>query len=172
MERGGGGDPMSALASLLAPERPARRPLPLLLRAAAAPRPRLRRAQGHPRRARADEPLTLTEIAQRLHRTPGSTKDYLSWLEDVDLVSVRQKRYSFTDPVLRLWVRLHCRPSRRASDDLAREVHAYAVAGCRCPSRRSPSPTAARRVAADAAPRRAGGSSRSTDQAASVRNPS
>ena len=32
-----------------------------------------------------DEPLTLTEIAQRLQRTPGSTKDYLSWLEDVDL---------------------------------------------------------------------------------------
>ena len=35
-----------------------------------------------------DEPLTLTEIAQRLQRTPGSTKDYLSWLEDVDLVVV------------------------------------------------------------------------------------
>ena len=36
------------------------------------------------------EPLTLTEIAQRLQRTPGSTKDYLSWLEDVDLISARQ----------------------------------------------------------------------------------
>ena len=57
-----------------------------------------------------EEPLTLTEISQRLHRTPGSTKDYLSWLEDVDLVVSRQKRYSFTDPLLRLWVRLHCRP--------------------------------------------------------------
>jgi hypothetical protein len=56
-----------------------------------------------------EEPLTLTEISHRLHRTPGSTKDYLSWLEDVDLVTSRQKRYSFTDPVLRLWVRLHCR---------------------------------------------------------------
>ena len=33
-----------------------------------------------------EEPLTLTEIAQRLRRTPGSTKDYLSWLEDVDLI--------------------------------------------------------------------------------------
>ena len=32
------------------------------------------------------EPLTLTEISKRLGRTPGSTKDYLSWLEDVDLV--------------------------------------------------------------------------------------
>ena len=56
-----------------------------------------------------EEPLTLTEIALRLHRTPGSTKDYLSWLEDVDLIMSRQKRYSFTDPLLRLWVRLHCR---------------------------------------------------------------
>ena len=35
-----------------------------------------------------EEPLTLTEISQRLQRTPGSTKDYLSWLEDVDLVVV------------------------------------------------------------------------------------
>ena len=57
-----------------------------------------------------EEPLTLTEISLRLHRTPGSTKDYLSWLEDVDLVTARQKRYTFTDPLVRLWVRLHCRP--------------------------------------------------------------
>ena len=32
------------------------------------------------------QPLTLTQIAQRLHRTPGSTKDYLSWMLDVDLL--------------------------------------------------------------------------------------
>ncbi len=74
-----------------------------------------------------DEPLTLTEIAQRLRRTPGSTKDYLSWLEDVDLVSARQKRYSFVDPVLRLWVRLHARPMPPGVDDVAREVQQYAV---------------------------------------------
>jgi hypothetical protein len=36
-----------------------------------------------------EEPLTLTEIALRLRRTPGSTKDYLSWLEDVDLIGSR-----------------------------------------------------------------------------------
>ena len=59
-----------------------------------------------------EEPLTLTEISLRLHRTPGSTKDYLSWLEDVDLVTSRHKRYTFTDPLLRLWVRLHCRRCR------------------------------------------------------------
>jgi hypothetical protein len=73
------------------------------------------------------EGLTLTEISQRLHRTPGSTKDYLSWLEDVDLVTARQKRYSFTDPILRVWVRLHCRAVEPTEDDLAREVHHYAL---------------------------------------------
>ena len=62
-----------------------------------------------------------------MHRTPGSTKDYLSWLEDVDLVISRQKRYSYTDPLLRLWVRLHCRASAPTDDDLAREVHRYAL---------------------------------------------
>jgi hypothetical protein len=75
-----------------------------------------------------EEPLTLTEVAQRLHRTPGSTKDYLSWLEDVDLIVSRQKRYSFADPVTRLWVRLHCRPIPPSVDEVAREVQAYAMA--------------------------------------------
>jgi hypothetical protein len=75
-----------------------------------------------------EEPMTLTEISQRLHRTPGSTKDYLSWLEDVDLVTARQKRYSFTDPLLRLWVRLHCRPVPPGPDEVAREVQRYALA--------------------------------------------
>jgi hypothetical protein len=64
-----------------------------------------------------EEGLTLTEISQRLQRTPGSTKDYLSWLEDVDLVSARQKRYSFADPLLRSWVRLHCRATAPTDDD-------------------------------------------------------
>ena len=83
-----------------------------------------------------EEPLTLTEISHRLHRTPGSTKDYLSWLEDVDLVTSRHKRYSFTDPVLRLWVRLHCRPFPPGDEDIAREVQQYAL-------NRLPSPEAA-----------------------------
>jgi len=74
-----------------------------------------------------EEGLTLTEISQRLQRTPGSTKDYLSWLEDVDLVTSRSKRYSFTDPLLRVWVRLHCRATAPNEDDLAREVHRYAL---------------------------------------------
>ena len=74
-----------------------------------------------------EEGLTLTEISQRLQRTPGSTKDYLSWLEDVDLVVSRQKRYSYVDPMLRVWVRLHCRPMPPTDDELAREVHRYAL---------------------------------------------
>ena len=74
-----------------------------------------------------EEGLTLTEISHRLQRTPGSTKDYLSWLEDVDLVTSRQKRYSYTDPLLRVWVRLHCRASAPSEDDLAREIHRYAL---------------------------------------------
>lgn len=73
------------------------------------------------------EPLTLTEISHRLHRTPGSTKDYLSWLEDVDLVASRQKRYSFTDPLLRLWVRLNCRPVPPNDEEIVREVQRYAL---------------------------------------------
>jgi hypothetical protein len=74
-----------------------------------------------------EEGLTLTEISQRLQRTPGSTKDYLSWLEDVDLVVSRQKRYGFADPLLRLWVGLYGRPTIPADDDVAREVHRYAL---------------------------------------------
>src|SRR4051812_26140568 len=84
------------------------------------------------------EGLTLTEISQRLQRTPGSTKDYLSWLEDVDLVTSRQKRYTFTDPLLRVWVRLHCRPCAPTDDDLAREVHHYALP--RLPQSAAPAP--------------------------------
>ena len=74
-----------------------------------------------------EEGLTLTEISHRMERTPGSTKDYLSWLEDVDLVMSNQKRYSFVDPLLRVWVRLHCRATAPTDDDLAREVHRYAL---------------------------------------------
>jgi len=74
-----------------------------------------------------EEPLTLTAISLRLHRTPGSTKDYLSWLEDVDLVAAHQKRYSFTDPLLRLWVGLHCRATPPTDEDVAREVQGYAL---------------------------------------------
>ena len=73
------------------------------------------------------EPLNLTDIAHQMQRTPGSTKDYLSWLEDVDLVVSHQKRYRFADPLLRLWVRLYCRPEPPSVDVVAQEVHAFAA---------------------------------------------
>jgi hypothetical protein len=126
MQEHGGGDPVSALAALLAPDGQ------LTRRCCFCYELRLHRARGYGAlKAILDiladeEPLTLTEISQRMQRTPGSTKDYLSWLEDVDLVAPRQKRYSFTDPLLRLWVRLHCRPTPPGDDDLAREVQRYA----------------------------------------------
>lgn len=124
----GGADPVGALASLLAPGGA------LAASCRFGYELRLHRARGYGAlKAILDvladeEPLTLTEIAQRLRRTPGSTKDYLSWLEDVDLIVSRRKRYSFADPMLRLWVRLHCRATHPTEEDIAHEVHTYVLA--------------------------------------------
>jgi hypothetical protein len=74
-----------------------------------------------------EEPLTLTHIARRLRRTPGSTKDYLLWLEDVDLIRCERKRYTVTDPLLRVWIRLNGKPMPPTEEDVAREVHRYAA---------------------------------------------
>jgi hypothetical protein len=122
-----GAEPVSALTALLSPEGR------LCERCAFCYELRLHRARGYGALKAIleilahEEPLTLTEISQRLQRTPGSTKDYLSWLEDVDLVMARQKRYSFTDPLLRLWVRLHCQGTPPSTEEVAREVQAYAA---------------------------------------------
>jgi hypothetical protein len=72
-----------------------------------------------------EEPLNLTEIARALNRTPGSTKDYLSWLEDVDLVTMRGKRYAYTEPLVRLFMRLYGRPVPPTDDEIVREVTAF-----------------------------------------------
>jgi hypothetical protein len=123
-----GADPVSALAALIAPGGQ------LTAFCRFCYELRLHRARGYGAlkailEVLADhEPLTLTEIAQRLRRTPGSTKDYLSWLEDVDLIVSRTKRYSFADPMLRLWVRLHCRPAPPTEEEVAQEVHSYVMA--------------------------------------------
>jgi hypothetical protein len=127
MREHGGSDAISALVALLAPEGRLSKQCGFCYEL------RLHRARGYGALKAIleilaeDEGLTLTEISQRLQRTPGSTKDYLSWLEDVDLVTARQKRYSFTDPLLRVWVRLHCHATAPTEDDLAREVHRYAL---------------------------------------------
>jgi hypothetical protein len=148
-QMGRGSDPISALSALLAPGNVLERWCRFCYEL------RLHRARGYGAlKAILDilaeeEPLTLTEISLRLHRTPGSTKDYLSWLEDVDLVASRQKRYSFTDPLLRLWVRLHCRPMPPAEEDVALEVQRYALT--RAPQR-EPAPALAYAGAIDATP--------------------
>jgi hypothetical protein len=127
MREHGGGDPVSALASLMTTDGRLSKLCCFCYEL------RLHRARGYGALKAIleilgdEEGLTLTEISQRLQRTPGSTKDYLSWLEDVDLVSSRQKRYSFTDPLLRMWVRLHCRATAPGEEDLAREIHRYAL---------------------------------------------
>ncbi|MGH7337799.1 MAG: hypothetical protein ACREI7_09480, partial [Myxococcota bacterium] len=123
---GRGADPISALTALLAQDGALTRWCRFCYEL------RLHRARGYGALKAildilaGDESLTLTEISHRLRRTPGSTKDYLSWLEDVDLVTARQKRYSFSDPLLRLWVRLHCRPTPPTEEEVARDVQRYA----------------------------------------------
>ena len=123
----GGSDAISALAGLLAPGGTLFRVCHFTYEL------RLHRARGYGALKAIldilaeDEGLTLTEISHRLHRTPGSTKDYLSWLEDVDLVTSRRKRYSFSDALLRVWVRLYCRSTTPTDDDIAREIHQYAL---------------------------------------------
>lgn len=120
-------DPISALVSLMAPGGE------IAARCRQAYELRLHRARGYGALKAIlsvlseQEGLTLTEIAQRLHRTPGSTKDYLSWLEDVDLVVSTRKRYAFEDPMLRLFVRLYAQPAPPSDDDVAREVHEFAM---------------------------------------------
>src|SRR5262245_30698844 len=134
-QMGGVADPISALTALLTADGPLSNWCRFCYEL------RLHRARGYGAlKAILDilaeeEGLTLTEISHRLRRTPGSTKDYLSWLEDVDLVVSRQKRYAFTDPVLRLWVRLNCHATAPSDEDVVREVQLYAVA--RVPARES-----------------------------------
>jgi hypothetical protein len=136
----GASDPVAALAASFAPDGS------LTARCRETYELRLHRARGYGALKAIlgilgeAEPLTLTEIAQRLRRTPGSTKDYLSWLEDVDLVTVRGKRYAFTDPLVRLYVRLYGRPVPPSDDDLVREVGLYAKA--RLPQSRPAPPRA------------------------------
>jgi winged helix-turn-helix DNA-binding protein len=136
-------DPIGALAALLAPEGR------LAKHCSFCYELRLHRARGYGALKAIleilaeEEGLTLTEISQRLQRTPGSTKDYLSWLEDVDLVTAKQKRYSFTDPLLRVWVRLHCRATAPGEDDVAREVHRYALPRLPQPQELQPQPAEA-----------------------------
>jgi hypothetical protein len=121
-------DPVAALAALLSPGGT------LHARCRFSFEMRLHRARGYGALKAVlgilaeEEPLTLTEIAVRVQRTPGSTRDYLGWLEDVDLVCAQRKRYGFADPLLRVWVRLNTRCAAADSDRTLDEVQRYAVA--------------------------------------------
>ncbi len=134
-------DPVGAMAALFAPDGA------LTARCRESYEGRLQRARGYGALKAilgilaATEPLTLTEIAQQLARTPGSTKDYLSWLEDVDLVTSQGKRYAFEDPLVRLYVRLYGRPVPPTDEDVVREVGTYAKE--RLPPARALAPLAA-----------------------------
>ncbi len=151
-ERGapGGNDAVSALAALVAPEGR------LARQCAFSYELRLHRARGYGALKAIleilaeEEGRTLTEISLQLQRTPGSTKDYLSWLEDVDLVTARHKRYSYTDPLLRVWVRLHGRTIPPSEEDVSREVHRYALP--RLPQQPEPSLVMVARTPAVAGP--------------------
>jgi len=120
-------DPISAFAALLSPEGA------ICTRCRHSYEFRLHRARGYGALKAIlgilseDEPVTLTSVAARMQRTPGSTKDYLGWLEDVDLVVSHRKRYSFADPVLRLWVRLHTQCDPPDDARVADQVQRYAV---------------------------------------------
>ena len=150
--QGPSADPVAALAALFAPDGR------LTARCRESYEFRLHRARGYGALKAIlgilaeQEPLNLTEIAQRLRRTPGSTKDYLSWLEDVDLISAQGKRYTFDDALLRLFVRLYARPVPPTDDDVVREVGAYAAARiASAPRPTQPPPVAAVRPIEDPA---------------------
>jgi hypothetical protein len=60
-----------------------------------------------------------------MKRTAGSTRDYLRWLEEVDLIEARKKRYTISAPLLRLWLRLYGRGTPPAERDIRDEVETY-----------------------------------------------
>lgn len=51
-----------------------------------------------------EEGLTAADVGRQLRVTPATASDYLRWLREVNLVSLREGRYYFRDPVLRYWV--------------------------------------------------------------------
>lgn len=72
-----------------------------------------------------EEGLKLTEVARRMDRTPGSARDYLRWLEEVDLVRAIDKRFYFVDPLVRLWCRVYGRGVPAEASDRRDEIARY-----------------------------------------------
>jgi hypothetical protein len=128
------GDPVSSLVACLVPGGPLDRMCRYSYEY------RLQRARGYGALKgilgilAADEPLTLTEIAVQLARTPGSSRDYLWWLEDVDLVVSHRKQYMFADPLLRLWVSLFERSAAPSEEDVAAAAQRYMLSRLAAPA--------------------------------------
>lgn len=123
----GGDDPVSALARLLQPDGRLARQCEFVYEW------RLHRARGYGALKEIlhllaeEDGLTLSEVARRLRRTPGSTKDYLQWLQDVDLVAADRRRYRFVDPLLRAWVRIYGQATPADDVAIVREVQRFAL---------------------------------------------
>ncbi len=144
--------------------RRARRALPLQLRAAPAPRARLRRAQGDPRGARRrgaadahDRSRSASSARRARPRTicPGCR----TWISSTCV----RKRYRFADPLLRLWVRINGGPGharRGACHQRGAEVRHGPPAGSaalprspRRPASSGPGPSTRRRSSGRKPPR-------------------
>ena len=109
-----------------------------------------RAATARSRRSSACSPKTSRSISRKSRSgcsaRQARRKDYLSWLEDVDLITCSGKRYAFEDPLLRLYVRLYGRPvpptdarSGARSAAPTRKRACRARRHVRLPHRRSPS---------------------------------
>src|SRR5437899_8858617 len=56
------------------------------------------------------------------------TRCLSDWSSDVCSSDLgRSKRYSFIDPLLRVWVRLHCHACPPTEEEVAREMQLYAL---------------------------------------------
>ncbi len=136
----GSSDAISALAALLAPEGPARESVALLLRAAAPPRARLRRAQGNsgdPRRRR--RPHAHRDLAAAAaHAGFDQGLSVVARRRGPDCVAAKAVQLH-RPPLLRVWVRLHCRAS--APTKTSSRAKCIATALTRIPPAGDPTPT-------------------------------
>ncbi len=63
------------------------------------------------------EGMTLTEIARLIDRDKGPARSYLLWLIEVGIIHSEEKKYYFSDPVLRDYVlKLHAQPETESHD--------------------------------------------------------
>ena len=124
---GGTADPISALTALLSPDGALDHWCRFCYEL------RLHRARGYGA-LKAILDILAEEEGADADRDLASAAPHAGLHEGLSLVArgrrpgvSRQKRYSFTDPLLRLWVRLHCQPVAPTEEDVVREVQHYAL---------------------------------------------